>query len=142
MSARLSGLRVLVVEDEPDSRELLGEFLTYEGAEVMTAEDAAHGMEALLRFKPSVLLSDIGMPGEDGHAFIRRCRQLQESEVGSIPAIAITAFGRAEDRAKSLAAGFNDHLCKPIDLPVLVTRILQLTLRDASEHQPENDSAS
>ncbi|HYP89057.1 MAG TPA: response regulator [Polyangiaceae bacterium] len=136
MSARLNGLRVLVVEDEPDSRELLGEFLSYEGAEVVTAEDAAHGMEALLRFKPSVLLSDIGMPGEDGHAFIRRCRQLEERDLGSIPAIAVTAFGRPEDRARSLAAGFNEHLCKPIDLSNLVTRILQLTLREASERNP------
>jgi CheY-like chemotaxis protein len=136
MSARLNGLRVLVVEDEPDSRELLGEFLSYEGAEVVTAEDAAHGMEALLRFKPAVLLSDIGMPGEDGHAFIRRCRQLEERDLGSIPAIAVTAFGRPEDKARSLAAGFNDHLCKPIDLPTLVTRILQLTLRDATAREP------
>jgi len=125
----LQGLRVLVVEDEDDSRELLDELLSYEGAHVETASDAASGFAALVRFKPAVLLSDIGLPGEDGYSLIRRCRGLSVDE-GHIPAIAVTAFCRPEDRARSLAAGFDDHICKPLDLGDLVQRILRIAGRE------------
>jgi CheY-like chemotaxis protein len=121
----LQGLRILVVEDDDDSRELLEEFLGHEGAEVETAGDAAAGFAALVRFKPAVLLSDIGLPGEDGHAFIRRCRNLPSAE--QLPAIAVSAYCRPQDQAKSRAAGFDDHICKPLDLGALVKSILRLT---------------
>jgi CheY-like chemotaxis protein len=124
----LQGLRILVVEDEQDSRELLDELLRYEGAEVETAADAASGFEALVRFEPEVLLSDIGLPGEDGYSLIRRCRGLPNQ--GQVPAIAVTAFCRPQDQARSLAAGFNDHVCKPLDVGDLVQRILRLTGRE------------
>lgn len=123
---RLAGLKVLVVEDEQDSRELLAEFLEFEGAEVRTAEDAARGMEALSSFKPAVLVSDIGMPGEDGHSFVRRLRSLPRDAGSATPAIALTAYVQPEDRAKSLAAGFDEHMGKPVDFDKLVKRIAQL----------------
>lgn len=123
----LSGLRVLVVEDDDDSRDLLGEYLQSEGASVETAPDAACGMEALLRFKPAVLLSDIGMPGEDGLSFMRRCRQLPHADERGVVAIAVTAYCRPEDRARTLAAGFDEYVPKPLDLPSLVQKIVRLT---------------
>jgi CheY-like chemotaxis protein len=125
----LEGLRVLVVEDDDDSRELLDELLRYEGAEVETAPDAAAGFAALMRFKPAVLVSDIGLPGEDGYSLLRRCRSLPAAEA-QVPAIAVTAFCRPQDRARSQAAGFADHICKPIELRQLVASILRVTGRE------------
>jgi len=126
----LQGLRVLVVEDDDDSREMLEELLSYEGAEVETAADAAAGLAALLQFKPNVMLSDIGLPGEDGYSLMRRCRRLQLAEA-RVPAIAVTAFCRSQDKAESRAAGFNDHVSKPLDLGDLVRRILRVIGREA-----------
>lgn len=125
----LSGLRVVLVEDDADSREMLEELLTYEGALVESAEDAASGLAAIARFKPAVLLSDIGLPGEDGYSLMRRCRSLPSSEA-TVPAIAVTAFSRPEDKARSRAAGFDDHVTKPLDLGDLVQRILRVTGRE------------
>lgn len=95
------------------------------------AADARHGFAALLEFKPALLLSDIGLPDEDGYALIRRCRGLPEHEVAQVPAIAVTAYCRPEDKAKSLAAGFDEHLCKPIDFSKLISSILRLTKAQA-----------
>jgi DNA-binding response OmpR family regulator len=121
----LSGVRVLLVEDDQDARELLDAFLRLEGADVATAADASAGFAQMLRFKPTILLSDIGLPGEDGYSLMRRCRGLP-SDGSTVPAIAITAFCRPEDKAKSLAAGFNCHLCKPLDLDEVVASIQRL----------------
>lgn len=123
---QLSGLRILVVDDDEDARELLQEVLQYEGADVETAADASSGFARLLEFKPAVIVSDIGMPGEDGYSFIRRCRQLPDSSCSHTPAIAVTAFTRPEDRLKSREAGFDAHVGKPVDLAKLVATIVSL----------------
>ena len=96
----LTGVRVLVVDDEPDARELLRAVLAEAGALVETARSAAEGLEVLQRFQPNVLVSDIGMPDEDGYAFLRRVRSLPRG--GAIPAIALTAYAREEDRVRAL----------------------------------------
>jgi CheY-like chemotaxis protein len=123
---RVSGLRVLVVDDEPDACNLIATVLVEAGAQVQTARSAAEGFAAFRRFHPDVLISDIGMPGEDGYSLIRRIRTLPGPEGGTVPALALTAFAREEDRAKSLAAGFTSHLRKPVDLGNLTGTIAEL----------------
>lgn len=125
----LQGLRIVVVEDDRDSREMLEELLRYEGAEVEAAGDATSGLAAVVRSRPDVLLSDIGLPGEDGWSLLRRCRDLTPSGERT-PAIAITALMSPEDRARSLAAGFDEHVCKPLNFNQLVQKILNFTGRN------------
>jgi CheY-like chemotaxis protein len=122
-SGTLGGLRVLVVEDDPDARELVVAILEDAGAVVESAESAPEGFAAVRSFHPQLLVSDIGMPGEDGYSLIRRIRALGPSEGGTIPSIALTAYTRAEDRAKALGAGFSMHLGKPIKPTELVSAI-------------------
>jgi len=122
---------VLVVDDDDDSRELLGELLEIEGAEVRMASDAALGMASLRQLVPDVLVSDIGMPGEDGYTFLRRCRRSANQELNGVPAIALTAYTRPEDRRKAKEAGFNDFLEKPVDLTRLVAAVARLAAAPA-----------
>jgi CheY-like chemotaxis protein len=93
---------------------------------VQTASSAAEGFATFRRFHPDVLISDIGMPGEDGYSLIRRIRALPGLEGGRVPALALTAFAREEDRARSLAAGFTTHIRKPVDLGKLTGAIAEL----------------
>lgn len=113
--AELAGVRVLVVDDEADARELLTIILQQCGAEVRTAASTPQGLEALKQWHPDVLVSDIGMPGHDGYALIRQVRALSAAEGGNIPAIALTAYARSEDRMKALRSGFQTHVAKPVD---------------------------
>jgi CheY-like chemotaxis protein len=115
IAGALTGLRVLVVEDDTDIRELLIAVLADAGAVVESAESAASGLDALRYFHPQLLVSDIGMPEEDGYSFIRRVRALGADDGGDIPSIALTAFTSDTDREKALGAGFTIHLSKPID---------------------------
>jgi CheY-like chemotaxis protein len=115
----IRGVRVLVVEDDADARELLKTVLEDGGASVDTAASAEEGLERLSDFRPDVLVSDIGMPIVDGYAFMRRVRALRAAEGGAIPAVALTAYAREEDRMKALSAGFTTHLAKPITPDVL-----------------------
>jgi signal transduction histidine kinase len=119
----LEGLRVLVVDDEDDAREILGEALTSYGAIVQTAASAEECLSVLPGFHPDVLVSDIAMPGEDGYALIRRLRTRSES--AGIPAVALTAFARPEDVARAMRAGFQRHVAKPVE-----PRALARTVRD------------
>ncbi|WP_084735940.1 PAS domain-containing protein [Cystobacter ferrugineus] len=123
---QLEGLRVLLVDDEADTRELLRTLLEGCRARVETAGSAAEGLRALIQTRPHLLISDIGMPGEDGHAFIRKVRALPASEGGRIPAVALTAYARAEDRTRALLAGFKAHVPKPIERSELLAVILSL----------------
>ena len=123
----LQGLRVLVVEDEVDSREFVRTVLEDAGAQVMTAASAREALEAIKILKPDVLLSDIGMPLEDGYTLIRQVRAL--SGGADIPAAALTAYARAEDRARSLREGFQIHLPKPVDPDELVAVVASLAGR-------------
>jgi len=123
----LATIRALVVDDDADSRELIRRLLTEAGATVMTAGGAAEAMEIMedAERRPDILLSDIGMAGEDGYSLIRRVRGLAEG--AEIPAIAITAFARSEDRRKAMLAGFQMHVAKPTDAAELVTMVASLT---------------
>jgi PAS domain S-box-containing protein len=122
----LRGIRVLVVDDEPDARETLTEILEHCDAQVLAVGSAAEAMRELERFKPHVLLSDIGMPGEDGYALIRRVRELPPERGGRVPAAALTAFARSEDRRKALLAGFQMHVSKPVEVNELATVVATL----------------
>jgi CheY-like chemotaxis protein/two-component sensor histidine kinase len=110
----LTGVRVLVVDDEPDARELIGRILAEHHMEVRTAGSAAEALAAFDEGWPMVLVSDISMPEEDGYALIRRVRRLPQERGGSVPALALTAFARAEDRARAISEGYQMHLTKPV----------------------------
>jgi signal transduction histidine kinase/FixJ family two-component response regulator len=122
----LRGLRVLVVDDESDTLELLRTMIELSGADVRTCESAREALEMLKDWMPDVLMSDIGMPGEDGYALIKKVRSLSPETGGRIPAAALTAYARKEDRARALAAGFQEHLAKPISSDQLLGTIAHL----------------
>jgi CheY-like chemotaxis protein/anti-sigma regulatory factor (Ser/Thr protein kinase) len=111
----LAGKRVLVVDDDPDARDLLQRILEDAGAQVQVAASAEAGLELARQQAPDVLLSDISMPGTDGYQFLRLVRELLDEPGRSMPAIALTAFARDEDRERSLKAGFAMHISKPMD---------------------------
>jgi CheY-like chemotaxis protein len=119
----LQGLRVLVVDDEPDARDLLSTILKRCGSEVRCSESAAEAMQAFSEWEPDVLVSDIGMPNEDGYAFIKRVRQLDSNRAQKIPAVALTAYATDEDRIRALEAGFQTHVAKPIEPEDFVSSI-------------------
>lgn len=125
-SRLLSGLRVLVVEDDADARELVTAILEDAGAVVEAAESAAAGFAAMRSFRPNLLVSDISMPDEDGYSLIRRVRALAVIDGGDIPSIALTAHTRIEDRAKALRAGFTLHMGKPVRPVDLVSAVKTL----------------
>jgi CheY-like chemotaxis protein len=122
----LDGIKVLIVDDEPDARELVRRVLAQCGAEVVAAGSAAEGIEQLRSFKPHVLVSDIGMPGTDGYQFMRSVRGLPVEEGGKTPAIALTAFARSEDRMQAMMAGYQVHVAKPIEPQELVVTVNML----------------
>jgi PAS domain S-box-containing protein len=126
---RLDGLRILVVDDEPDTRELLKAGLGRCGAEVVMVGSAGEAVEAVETVLPDVLISDIGMPGEDGYDLIRRVRQLPVESGGRVPAIALTAYARTEDRLQALKAGYQMHVPKPVELAELVAVVASLVQR-------------
>ncbi len=111
----LRGRRVLVVDDDADGRELVGELLQEAGAEVRTAGDADAAMSDLAAFTPHLVVCDVNMPGIDGYTLMRRIRALPPAEGGNVKAAAFTGFGRPEDHTRSAQAGFDLHLTKPID---------------------------
>lgn len=111
----ITGLRVLLVEDDPDARDLLASILSDAGAEVESVASVAAALQAFPRFRPQLLVSDIGLPEEDGYSLIRRVRALTPGQGGALPSVALTAYTRPEDRSKALAAGFTTHIGKPVD---------------------------
>ena len=122
-SAVLQGVRVLVVDDEKDARELVKRFLSDCRAEVMTAGSAVEAIAVLKAFRPHVLVSDVGMPEVDGYEFLRRVRCLSPEDGGSTPAVALTAFARTEDRTRALNSGFLTHVSKPVEPSELVATV-------------------
>jgi signal transduction histidine kinase len=127
----LAGVRVLVVEDEEDTRELLIVALQQCGAEVEAFASVPEALASLARQIPDVLLSDIGVPGEDGYSLIRKVRALPPGLGGDIPAAALTAYARIEDRQRALDAGYQTHLAKPVDPAELISAIGRLAGRRA-----------
>ncbi len=122
----LDGAHILVVDDERDSRALVKRILEECEAIVTVAASAEEGLAALARQKTDVLISDIGMPGTDGYQFIRAVRKLSEEAGGKLPAIALTAFARSEDRQRAMLAGFDIHIAKPVEPAELIAVVARL----------------
>ena len=125
----LEGLRVLVVDDEPDTRQVISAVITKSGAEVKTCASAPEALETLKQWKPDILMSDIGMPDEDGYSLIQKVRSLSAESGGLTPAAALTAYARDEDRERALAAGFQMHVAKPIGARELIDTVAGLAGR-------------
>jgi len=134
----LAGLTILVVEDHTDSRELLVTALEQLRAKAIPAASADSAFELLQLHQPHVIVSDIGLPGEDGLSFIRRVRGLAVANGGATPAIALTAFCTQEDRRRALASGFHLHLTKPVDIDHLVEAVATVARPARSATDPED----
>ena len=119
----LAGIRVLVVDDEPDARALVKRLLEDYGAKVTAAGSVPEAFAHFQANVPDVVVSDIGMPGEDGYSFVKRIRALAPNKGGSVPALALTAYARPEDHGRSLLAGFQMHISKPVNPSELVTKV-------------------
>jgi hypothetical protein len=128
-SPLLGGLRVLVVDDDPSAVELNHAILTQAGAEVRRCAGGEEALPLVQQWRPDVLVSDIEMPGVDGYSLIRRVRALEPDRGGKTPAVALSAYGRPEDRVRSLMAGFNFHVSKPVEPSELVTIVASLAGR-------------
>jgi len=125
----LHGVRVLAVDDEADARHLIKRILSSCGAQVETADSGAASLRFLRKRKPHVLIMDVGMPNEDGYEAIRKVRQLTSEEGGKVPAIALTAFARSEDRRRAILNGFQMHIAKPVEPSELIAMVASLAGR-------------
>jgi PAS domain S-box-containing protein len=125
----LANIRVLVVDDEIDARDLVKMLLEMAGATVSTAVSASEAMKHILATRPDVLVCDIGMQDEDGYSLIRRLRALEKKEEGALPAIALSAYARSEDRTKAIRSGFQNHLAKPVEPAELLAVVSSLAGR-------------
>jgi CheY-like chemotaxis protein/two-component sensor histidine kinase len=126
----LQGIRVLAVDDEPANLHMLATALREFGAEVRVADAADTGLHTFVEWKPDVIVSDVGMPVEDGYSLLARIRNLEQDTDHATPAVALTAFARPEDRHRALAAGFQMHVSKPIDPFEIGALIADLKRRD------------
>ena len=126
----LDGLRVLLVDDEAEAREIISTVIGRTGAEVKTCISASDALVKLVEWRPDVILSDIAMPEEDGYSFIGKVRSLPREKGGETPAAALTAYARDEDRVQALAAGYQMHIAKPIGASQLVTMVAKLAGRE------------
>ena len=125
----LTGVRVLAVDDEADARELIKRILCRCGASVETAGTGADALVCFAKNRPHVFITDIGMPGEDGYTLIRRLRLLSAENGGNVPAIALTAFARSEDRRRAIMSGFQMHMAKPVEPAELIAMVASLANR-------------
>ena len=123
VTSLLNGLRIMVVDDEVDARDLVSAIVTKCGGEVACCESAEEALKRFRKWKPDILVSDIGMPGEDGYSLLRKLRKLKLKLAKQVPAIALTAYATDEDRARSYAAGFQTHITKPIEPQALIRTI-------------------
>lgn len=118
-----SNLKLLIVDDDPTTRALLAEALETRGACVRASATAREAQQTLVVWHPDLMISDVGMPRENGYDLIRRVRNLPAEEGGSTPAIACTGYARDEDRARAMDAGFDAVVPKPVDLDLLLRTI-------------------
>jgi CheY-like chemotaxis protein len=125
----LNGVKVLIVDDEPDARQLIKRMLVQCQAEVIVAANAAEGLALLTSERPNVIVSDIGMPERDGYQLIRDVRKLPASQGGQTPAVALTAFARSEDRTRAMVAGYHMHISKPVEPQELLATVARLAGR-------------
>jgi CheY-like chemotaxis protein len=126
----LAGVQLMVVDDESDARLLIEDILRNAGARVVSAASAREAMLKFAQQPPDLLLSDIGMPGENGYDLVKQVRALPIENGGGVPAIALTAFARPEDRSRALAAGFQLHLAKPVEQGELLAAVSSLLAKD------------
>src|SRR4029077_20912182 len=119
----LANIRVLVVEDEPDAAEFVANLLAMHGADVVTAASAREALKAVVHTRPDILISDIGLPEMDGYQLMEQIRKLNVADGGGIPAVALTAYARSEDRTRALRAGYQTHLAKPVESTELVATV-------------------
>lgn len=132
----LDGVKVLVIDDELDARLLVARLLTEHSADVRVAGGVDEGLKLVGEFQPHVIISDIGMPGKDGYQFIRDLRNLPVDRGGRVPAIALTAFARSEDRTRAILAGYQMHISKPIEPQELLATVSSLVGRTATWGEP------
>ena len=130
---RLDGIRVVAVDDDPDALTLVTEILEAAGARVATASSAEAAIAELARLPPDAVIADLGMPGVDGFELIARVRSSPNAAIRDVPAAALTAYARSEDRTKALRQGFQLHLAKPIDPAELVAAIASLTQHSSTK---------
>jgi CheY-like chemotaxis protein len=128
----LSGTHVMAVDDDADALRLMAEILEAAGARVTTATSGATALDTLTTTTPDVIVADLGMPGMDGFELVERLRGSADPRVRGIPAAALTAYARSEDRAKTMQRGFEMHLAKPIDPVELVSAVKALARRRAT----------
>ena len=128
---RLDGVSIMVVDDDGDSRSFMCQLLEDRGASVVSAESTSDALTSFTQARPDVLVSDIGMPDEDGYSLIRRVRALPRERGGRTPAVALTAYAQSEDRTRALLAGFGNHVAKPVDPQELVAVVASLVGRAA-----------
>ena len=133
--AKLKNRRILLVEDDPDTQELLQTLLKRHGAEVTAVNSSTDALTEIARGKPDVIISDIGMAGENGYELIRKIRSLEPDAGGHIPAIALTAYAGTANRRRALLAGFQTHLGKPVDPDDLLAVILSLTFQQKTSNE-------
>jgi CheY-like chemotaxis protein len=134
LRSRLAGTRVLIVDDDPDAREVVAAILRHYGASVIVATSVSTALVALRREQVDVLVADLGMPIEDGYDLIRHVRSSEIDKIARLPAAALTAYTTEEDRDRVLAAGFQFHLAKPVDPAVLVATVERLRGETLSVH--------
>jgi len=134
LRSRLAGTRVLIVDDDPDAREVVAAILRHYGASVIVATSVSTALVALRREQVDVLVADLGMPIEDGYDLIRHVRSSEIDKIARLPAAALTAYTTEEDRDRELAAGFQFHLAKPVDPAVLVATVERLRGETLSVH--------
>lgn len=134
LRARLAGTRVLIVDDDPDAREVVAAILRHYGAAVIVATSVSTALVALRREQVDVLVADLGMPIEDGYDLIRQVRSSENEGIARLPAAALTAYTTEDDRDRVLAAGFQFHLAKPVDPAVLVATVERLRGETLSVH--------
>jgi PAS domain S-box-containing protein len=126
LSTPLTGLQVLIVDDEADTRELISTILRESGAQITSVDTVDAAIDVLIQSKPDVVISDIGMPGKDGYVLIRRVKEIEAAMGAKIPAIALTAYARPEDYQEALLAGFQLHMTKPVEPDKLIASVLSL----------------
>jgi CheY-like chemotaxis protein len=120
-AGQFAGVTIVAIDDDADARELIGTTLSAYGANVIVAASVPEGLDAVRRHQPDLILTDLAMPGEDGFAFIRKLRHAEAVHLRRIPAVALTAYVRREDRTRLLGARYQAHLAKPFDLDELTT---------------------
>ncbi|HET9468656.1 MAG TPA: ATP-binding protein [Vicinamibacterales bacterium] len=138
----LEGAHVLIVDDEEDARELLRVMLVNTGARISEADTAAEALRIYCEDRPDIILADVAMPGQDGYALIRQVRDLAGGEGGSVRAIAVSAYARREDRQRALKSGFNDHVCKPVQLDDLYDAIERVWLNGSTPMPSDTGSGA